>query len=342
MPELRQNLATKEWVIIASERSKKPYDFKKEAPSEPTPSFVQNCPFCIGNEDKTEKDLLVYPALDSRWPWGVRIIPNKFPALLPSPDCKIEPRRREGPYLSMDGIGHHEVIIEHPDHSQTPGTMTMEEIELVLKAYYERYHSLEKDCNNHLITIFQNHGVRGGASLRHPHSQLITTGIVPLHIRHLLFEAERYYDDQGKCIFCDMLRYEKSAGVRIVYENRDMVAFVPYAASVAYEVWILPRVHQAAFGKIEPQILHSLADVLRQILGRMYILLGDPDYNYVIRTAPYPFSDVPFYHWYFEVQPRISQRAGFEIGSGININMELPEESARRLREISVNPLLTG
>jgi len=338
MSEFRQNLATREWVIISTDRANKPMDFvEPKKASEKSPKRDPNCPFCPGNEANAETETLaVRPSGSSPGAsdWLLRVIPNKYPALTPSPDCAIIPNRlRSGPYLKMEGCGFHEVIVENPRHNATIADMTQEEVTRILKSYWTRYHTLKPDCNNLLMTIFRNNGPKAGASLRHPHSQLITTGVVPLHIRQRLYEAQHYYDDMGTCPYCDILRHECKSKERIVAQNKGFVAFVPFAAGSPYEIWVMPRRHRAAFGEIPEEEIPLWAEAMQAALGKLSHLLGEPDYNYILQTAPYPMSQVPFYHWHVEILPQLkTRRAGFELGSGVNINTVSPEAAAEALR----------
>lgn len=339
MSELRQNLATREWVIIATDRATKPMDFVAPARKADVSEREENCPFCPGNETLNGPEAFAVRPEGSQAngpDWRLRVVPNKYPALTPSPNCAIVPKRSlDGPYMRMEGCGYHEVIVEHPRHDQTLATMTAEEVRLILETYRQRYHQLAPDCNNLLMTVFRNHGEKAGASLRHPHSQLITTGIVPLHIRTRLYEAQRYFDDTGACAYCDILRYELKEKERIILENDGFVAFAPYAAAVPYEMWVMPKRHRASFGDISKEELNGLAEALQGALARLARLLGDPDYNYVLQTAPYPLAAVPFYHWHMEIIPHLkTKRAGFEMGSGIGINVVSPETVAKALREV--------
>lgn len=339
MSEFRQNLATREWVIIATERASKPMDFVRADSKADVPEWEEGCPFCPSNESRSGTEVFAFRPQGNRADgpdWQLRVVPNKYPALIPSPDCAIVPQRaKNGPYMQMEGCGYHEVIVEHPRHNQTLATMSVPEVRLLLEAYWERYHQLAPDCNNHLMTIFRNYGAKAGASLRHPHSQLITTGIVPLHIRTRLYEAQRYYDDVGTCAYCDILRYELQAKERIILENGSYVVFTPYASGTPYEMWVIPKRHRASFGDLPKEELDPWAQALQGALVCLARLLGDPDYNYVIQAAPYPLAAVPFYHWHMQILPHLkTKRAGFEIGSGININVVAPETSAKALREV--------
>ncbi|HID06382.1 MAG TPA: galactose-1-phosphate uridylyltransferase [Armatimonadetes bacterium] len=336
MPEVRQNLVTKEWVIIATERAKRPKDFmRKEAPAQ-LPAYDPECPFCPGNEDRTPPEVFALRdgqnSMDASR-WLVRIVPNKFPALIPD----TEPHRvRDGIYLRMNGIGRHEVIIETPEHNQTLATLSTEQIEHVVRAYYERYMTLNRDPQNVLIIIFRNQGERAGTSLVHPHSQLVAMPFIPLHIRRYMYELERHYDALGRCAVCDIVEHEMNLSTRIVWTNDHFVCMVPYAASFPYELWLIPFRHAATFGEVNAEELNAFARALSVCLSKLHIGLNQPDYNMVIQTAPHFSAGDPYYHWYVRIVPRLTTPAGFELGSGISINISLPEENAEHLRSVDV------
>jgi UDPglucose--hexose-1-phosphate uridylyltransferase len=242
-------------------------------------------------------------------------------------------RRRRGLYLEMDGCGQHEVVIETPDHSKTIATMTDEEVTRVVRTYLDRFLAMDRSDWNQLIIIFRNQGEEAGTSLVHPHSQIIGTPIVPEEIRRRLEEAQRYYDDNGTCVYCDILDAELREEIRLVSSNSGFVALCPFASTVPYELWLLPRRHSSSFGVLTVEEAGLLAKLLRDVLYRLYRLLRNPDYNYVIRSAPHHAAGEPHFHWYLEILPRLTTRAGFEIGSGMNVNIVAPEDAAQQLRE---------
>jgi UDPglucose--hexose-1-phosphate uridylyltransferase len=329
MSELRQNIATREWVIIASERARRPNTFTETRHQPPTaerPPHDPQCPFCIGNE---ELDLEVdrYPPTG---PWQVRIVRNKYPALHEHGPVV---RHFEGVRRTLSGYGYHEVLIEHPQHNTTLGLMSHAEIRLILATYLNRGLAMSSDPRIEQVVIFKNHGERAGASLQHPHSQLMAVPVVPGDIRHRIEEARRFFDDTGQCVFCAMLDDELAQHERIVYENDAFVAFVLYAASSPFHMWILPRRHRASFFHITEPELDSLADVIREVFYRLYHRLNDPDFNLVLRSAPAKEPENGYFHWYLAVVPRLSYMAGFELGSGIFINPSIPEACAAFLRD---------
>lgn len=322
--EIRQNKATKDWVIYAPARGKRPHDFQSQVEQRPIlPSCDPKCPFCVGN-DASLATIICERAGQDQGMWQVRVVANKYPAL--TPDGSNE-RITEGPYIAMQGYGHHEVIIESPRHDQDIATMSEQDVAAVLAMYKQRYAKHRQDPRNLQILIFRNHGKRAGASLIHPHSQIITTGMIPRHIRNREDEAQRYYDEWGRCVYCDMIGFEQEDRQRVVLENNSFIAFIPYAAEVPFEIWIAPKRHQTDFAQINDTECIDLTQALRSVLRRLRAKLNDPDYNYVLNTST-RVANEPQLHWYVRVRPRLVTRAGFEIGSGMRINPSLPEADA--------------
>ena len=274
----------------------------------------------------------------AEWPrrghdhWQARVVPNRYPVLTPEGSTS---RSVEGPYMTMQGHGHHEVIIESPRHDDDIATMSSADVLTLIEAYHQRFVHLRQDDRIVLILIFRNHGPRAGASLIHPHSQLITTGMVPRNVRWTEHELQRHFDEWGRCVYCEIVEFESRERRRVVLENPSFLAFVPFAADVPFETWIVPKRHHADFGQItEPEKL-DLAEALRVILARFATKLHDPDYNYIFNSSSRLVSE-PQSHWYVRIRPRLVTRAGFEIGSGIRINPSLPEADAAFLNEAAV------
>ncbi len=334
MPELRQDPATKQWVIIATERAKRPEDYPKNSEKEEHPHYKENCPFCPGNEAMTPPEEIAYryagtePDTEG---WWVRVIPNLFAAL--EPNGHSGRTQENGFFRKMDGVGKHEVVIESPLHNATIGTMDVKQIEEILLIYRNRFNELSQDSRFQFVKIFRNHGKAAGRSLVHPHSQLIATPIVPLHIRHRLEEAMRYYDDNGECVFCRMMEEEAGCEKRVVLETEEFLAFEPFASSTPFETWIMPKKHAATYGNISVDDAKNLANVLSRIMKRLHDGLNDPDYNYMIHTAPFKNADENWYHWFIRIAPRLNMIAGFELGSRVFINTTPPEVAADFLRQ---------
>jgi UDPglucose--hexose-1-phosphate uridylyltransferase len=206
-------------------------------------------------------------------------------------------------------------------------------VEEVLLAYRERYLALREDPRIKLIIVFKNHGDAAGTSLDHPHSQLVGTSVVRSNIRKKLEEAARYYDDHGRCVYCDSIKEELKFGKRIVMETKRFVVLQSFASRSPFETWIVPKEHQASFGLISMEDSKGFAKVLKTTFFKLYSKLNNPDYNYVIHTAPIKDEQEDYYHWHLQIIPRLTTPTGFEMGSGIYINVSFPEETAQFLRE---------
>jgi UDPglucose--hexose-1-phosphate uridylyltransferase len=331
MSVIRQDATTKAWVIIATERAMRPDDFRGAIPARASPEHEASCPFCPGHEMSTPPE--VWRLSDPQGSgWAVRVIPNKFAALAGA----AEPQRREaGPlFREMDGVGAHEVIIETPMHNRVMPLMTDAEIERVLQAYQARLQARRADPRVRHVIIFKNHGERAGTSLEHPHSQLVATPIAPLQVRRTYEVATAHYDDTGRCLYGDMVEAELEAGVRLVLETADFVVFHPFASHVPFETWIAPKRHQPSFGQAARDELAALAPVLRRTLRALYDVLRNPDFNYIVHSAPIEDESKHYYLWHIQILPRVTTIAGFELGSGMSITTIFPEASAAFMRQV--------
>jgi UDPglucose--hexose-1-phosphate uridylyltransferase len=336
MPELRQNPATKEWVIIATERARRPEELGTGI-LPPSPNEQEKCPFCPGKEKHTPNEILAYRTYGTKPDspgWWIRIIPNKFAALVPVGN--EERVKSEDFFTFMDGVGEHEVIVESPDHHQTIATLEQKQVEEIFLAYRERYVALSDDPRFEMVILFKNHGVAAGTSLRHPHSQIIAIPVTPLHIRNRIEEAMHYFDDNGRCVYCEMIKKEKQVKERLVMETDNFISLEPFASRSPFETWVLPKKHNSSFEEISPESTKELAFVMRSTLAKIYKSLNNPDYNFAVRSAPIHEKNVEYYHWHVMILPRVSAVAGFELGSGIYINTVIPEAAAKFLRETQV------
>ncbi len=328
MSEMRQNIATKEWVIIASERARRPNMFaetRERTLTADRPAHDAACPFCPGNE---EIDLEV-----DRWPltgdWHTRIVRNKFPALT---EAGAPLRSFDGVERRISGMGYHDVVIEHPRHNTTLALLPPADIVPVFKAFQRRGRYILSDPHIEQIIYFKNHGERAGASLAHPHSQIIALPVVPKNVRLRLEESRRFFEETGDCVVCAMLRDELARGVRLITESRHFVAFMLYAALSPFHLWIVPRRHCNEFLYTTGDEIEDLAMIVNDVLARIYTGLNDPDFNMIIRTAPTRETPNAHFHWYISLVLRVSRMAGFEMGSGMHINPCPPEECAAFLR----------
>lgn len=335
MPELRQDVTTKEWVVIAVERAKRPEQFRERPGIESLPiSEKRLCTFCPGNELLTPEE--VFSLRDSGQKdqpgWRLRVVPNKFAAFTPEESTQ---RHDYGRFFhSLDAFGFHEVIIESHDHDQILPLMSDQQLLELLHTYRQRYDALRKDPRVKLILLFRNHGARAGTSMRHPHSQLIATPIIPFHIRQKYEVAIRHYDDTGHCLYCDIVEAEKAVGKRVVLETQHFLVFHPFASQVPFETWIAPKGHNPCFARITFEESLELASVLTRILGGLYEALDNPDFNLIAHTAPVEDEEKPYFLWHIEIRPRLTTMAGFELGTGIYINTAIPEETAPYMKEV--------
>lgn len=332
MPEMRQNRFTKEWVIMATERARRPEEMRvQREPRPPLPTYSEKCPFCPGNEHLAPPAVCAVPG-DGHW--KVRVVPNKFAALSREgePTRKIERSRRV-----MNGVGIHDVIVETPNHALTTALLPVDQVKLILECYKVRFQEVSADPRIAHVTMFKNHGTAAGTSLEHPHSQLIGTPVISSQVRHRLYEALRHYDEFGECIFCEALKEDLADPLRIVVASEYFVAVEPFASSTPFATYLYPRRHMASFGDITSAEIADLAFVLKTVLAKLYVGLQNPDFNYTIRTAPHENAGVIYYHWYLSIIPRLTRVAGFELGSGMFINTVLPEAAAEFLRNVKVD-----
>ncbi len=331
MSEMRFNPVTRDWVIMAPGRAHRPNDFRP-APRvhADRPAHRADCPFCAGNEEPNE----IARATGHDGAWSARVVANKFPALAGNHDMH---RVTRGTFRSMAAAGAHEVVIEHPRHDLDLVDMDPTHIASVLRLYRERYIALRQNPVIETVIIFKNHGARAGTSLEHAHSQIVAAPVISSNVRSRLMEASRILDEDGECLYCRVLRDEWSDGARIVEANDTFVAFVPYAALSAYHLWIFPRRHASSYDSITDDEIHGLAQVLSRVLRRLDVALGNPDYNFTIRSAPMSECGSHYFHWYLAIVPRISHVAGFELGSGMFINGLLPEHAADNLRQTPID-----
>jgi len=329
MPELRKDPVVDRWVIIAPERANRPSDF---APAPRRPSGARHCPFCPGNEAETPPELLAgRPSASARDTpgWTYRVLPNRYPAL--KIEGGLDPAA-EGLYDRMNGFGAHEIVIEAPEHDASLATMPADWVTDVLMAGRERMLDLRKDERIAYVLFFKNHGEAAGATLEHPHSQLIATPVVPGLVAAELAGAARHHEIRGRCVWCDILHQDRGSA-RLIVEADGFTVLAPYAPRFAFETWILPNCHRSSFEECGLEELQALARSLGDLVRRMNRALDFPAYNLILHTAPLRAPTLPYYHWHVEVVPRLTTVAGFEWGTGFFINATPPEDSAARLRE---------
>ncbi len=340
MPELRKDPLIGRWVIIATERARRPIDFVTPQ-EDPLPQ--EECPFCEGKERMTAREIFAIRqagAPPDGPGWTVRVVPNIKPVL------RIEgqlSRRAKGMYDLMDGVGAHEIVVESPAHIGNAADLPTDQILGSLQASVIRINDLERDPRFRYVLWFKNYGAVAGAGLiQHARSQLIATPVTPKRVKEELVRSRHYFEEKERCLICDLLIQERESTVRVVLESAHMMVLCPFAARFPFELWIVPKRHHCDFGAVRPEELADLAGVLKKTLSCLKTVLKDPPHNCLLHTAPFrrkrgrvghwrTIEDD--FHWHIELIPRLTRVAGFEVGSGFYINPTPPEEAATYLRE---------
>ena len=332
MPELRKDPILGRWIIISTERGKRPTDFIIEKP----PTSGGFCPLCPGNETTTPPEVLSYgrpqPAAN-RPGWSLRVVPNKYPALVIEGTLDKE---GEGIYDRMNGIGAHEVIIESPDHNAAFTYLPPDRMIQIFWAFRDRIIDLSRDPRFRYVMVFKNFGSGAGASLEHSHSQLIALPILPRMIVSELEGSKSYYGYKDRCIFCDIIRQELRKEIRIVCQSEHFIAIAPYAPRSPFETWILPREHSSSYIDMDDRQLESLTAIFSEVMRRLDTCMPGVPYNFVLHTAPLRSEPLNYFHWHFEIMPKLTSIAGFEWGSGFYINPVPPEDAAKFLKEAKI------
>jgi len=327
LSELRQDLVTGDWVVIANSRGKKPNDFKT-AMDLTQDTSEEDCLFCDPVASGQEKDVLIYSTSDDDW--SLRVFPNKYPAFS-RPKGKIN-HQEEGPYFWMDGVGYHEVIVTR-DHFERIGSMDNLKVAEIFDAFQTRYLDLMNKKSVRYIEIFHNQGKEAGASIFHPHSQLVAMPVISPYIRSELKGAERYHRSHKECVYCSMFEWEKKEDKRIIFENERFVAFCPFASRRAFEVWVMPKDHEPYFERMDTEDKVDAGEALNEAIRKINEVLNDPDYNFYLHTSPCDGKDYPHYHWHIEILPKTSIWAGFELSTGVEISAIEPEKAAKALKK---------
>jgi UDPglucose--hexose-1-phosphate uridylyltransferase len=329
VPELRKDPVVGRWVIISTERARRPSDFNIE----PVRARGGPCVFCAGNEDKTPPEIIAgrpHESAHNGPGWSFRVVPNKFPAL--RIEGELEPAG-EGLYDRMNGVGAHEVVIETPDHDASMAGMSIDAVTDVFLAFRERLMDLKKDPRFEYVLVFKNHGEAAGASLEHPHSQLIATPIIPIMVTEELAGSALYWQMKERCVWCDVVRQERRDRRRLITASGGFVTVAPFAPRFPFETWILPERHRSAFEESDLDEIRALAGLVVDFLKRMNTVLGAPPFNFMLHTAPLHDGPLDHFHWHLEIIPKLTRVAGYEWGSGFFINPVPPEDAAAALRD---------
>ena len=334
--ELRYDIVSKDWVVIATGRARRPETFKKERRiAEKVPR--KECPFCQiqGQEVPTlvfsnGKEVSLGPGGKVPKGWTTVVVPNKYPAFLPF--SQLDKRTEGGVYQTMNAVGFHEVVITG-DHKIQMAQFSTREVKEVIDVYQSRYLELMKEKFVNHISIFHNHGVEAGASIAHPHSQIVTTPLIDIDLKNALVNSKRYFKKHRKCIYCVMGEWERKVGKRVVFENKDFVVICPFASKSAFEVIVSPKKHRAYFERMTEKEKWQSAEAFKVALSKLYKGLSDPAYNFYLHTAPCDGKRYDSYHWHWTILPKTSTWAGFEIGTRMEISTIEPEKAAAYLRK---------
>ena len=337
--ELRKDYLLDRWVVIATERGRRPTDFAKQKKEQAQASV---CPMCPGNEHMTPPAVLVYlkqngeikKAKDENGfrpkNWLIRCVPNLFPAFAPPKDPADQANIMKSESFGC-AIGHHEVLVESPNHDDDPADAELPQLLHVINAYIDRLRELSAKPYVKYVSIFRNHGAEAGASLSHAHSQIIATPFVPTTIYEELAASKNFWKQHEKCVFCDLIEKE-SKSPRLVHENPDFIVLSPYASVHPMEFWLLPKKHAANFLNLSQTEMKVFAETLKASLKGLKDLVNDPPYNYGFHLSINKDAE-NYYHWHLEVYPKLSIWAGFEKSTGIYINTVTPETAAAELKK---------
>jgi UDPglucose--hexose-1-phosphate uridylyltransferase len=337
--ELRKDYLLNRWVVIATERSRRPIDCAKQK-AESTQTSV--CPLCVGNEHMTPPAVLLYLKQNGEIKkdkdhnglrsknWVVRVIPNLYPAFAPPKEQMDQAHIMRSEDFGY-AVGHHEVLVESPNHDEDPADAELPQLKHLINAYIDRLRDLSAKPYVQYVSIFRNYGREAGASLSHAHSQIIATPTVPRIVEEEMAASKAFYDQQEKCVFCDIIEKETKSP-RLILDNSSFVVFAPYASVNPLEFWILPKKHDANILNLTDPEIEAFAETLKTSLKALKDLVNDPPYNYGFHLSINREAK-NYYHWHLEVYPQLAIWAGFEKNTGMYINTVKPETSAAELRK---------
>ena len=334
--EFRYDLVSKDWVVIATGRAKRPEAFKKERRKTETIS-KKDCPFCqIASQEAPTllfsrgKRVSLKPGGGIPANWTTVVVPNKYPAFMPS-SC-LDKKTEGELYQTMNAVGFHEIVVTR-DHKRQMAQFSTDQVKEVIDVYQARYLELMKEEFVNYVSIFHNHGVEAGASIAHPHSQIATTPLIDIDLKNALINSKRYFKKNKKCVYCVMGEWERKAKKRVVFENKDFIVICPFASKSAFEVIVSPKKHRSYFEIMTEEEKWNSAEAFRVALNKLYKGLSDPAYNFYLHTAPCDGKKYDNYHWHWTILPKTSTWAGFEIGTRMEISTIEPEKAADYLRK---------
>jgi len=335
--EMRKDYLLDRWTVIATQRKKRPVDFVRT----PEKRETAVCALEPGNEHMTPPAVLVYLPTEEgikkdkdqngfrHKNWLVRVVPNLYPAFTPPKGAEVEVVKGEA-FAVADAMGNHEVLIESPNHDEHPSVARVSQLVYVINAYIDRLRELSSKPYVRYVSIFRNHGLEAGASLSHAHTQLIATPILPKIIEEELQASEKFFKEDKRCVFCEIIEKEEKTA-RFIWKNDDFTVFAPWASVHPFEFWVFPKRHQCCLLDLTQTEIENLATTMQVCLGGLRTLLNDPPYNFGFHQITAGAHD--YYHWHLEVYPRLTIWAGFEKSTGMFINVVSPEDAAVHLRE---------
>jgi UDPglucose--hexose-1-phosphate uridylyltransferase len=327
MPEIRKDLIVSRWVIVATERARRPAAFIDPVSQQ---TDAHNCPFCKINEQ---------PLLTKG---SVKVFKSGTPFFS---DAQALNRQKHGLYETSTSWGSHEVVIETPQHIANMADLPLEDVQKVFETYAQRMLVHRRDHSIRYVLAYKNYGVAAGSRpIGHARSQIMAVPVNPLRVKDKITGAKRYFDFHERCLFCDLIRQERKDSTRVILENREFLAITPFASRFPFEVWVIPKRHNCDFAQGITGNESQLAQIMKELLLRFKVGLNDPAYNYMIHSAPFEaggdYKKYPTieedYHWHIELIPRLTRVAGFERGTGFYINSIPPEKTAEYLREVKI------
>lgn len=331
MPQLRQNIITGDWVVIAPERAKRPTDYvtadtvKYQSKAE--------CGFCVGQKVYWER-IKKYDTSH------IYVVANKYPAFMENDgDCPRSYKVEDAFYRARPSTGGHDVVVIKKHDLDLPKFTKAIWMEL-LETFKTRYLYFHEEKGVAYTMPIYNHGREAGASIEHPHAQIFASNIIPNIITHEMHHTEKYFEHNGSCVFCDLICHEKEFKTRVLFENQDFIAFSFYAARFPFEIWIMPKEHQSRFENEPKSRYANLADCLIDVFSKLAKTLNDPPVNFFVHNLPNSSTQTDYYHWHIEIAPRITGYGGFEMGSGTIIDVFSPEIAAGFLK--GENPSFKG
>jgi len=324
--ELRQDLVSGDWVLISTDRGKRPHQFRSKGKIKKTPKL--GCPF--ENPEKAGGSSVIL-SLPNEKNWSLQVVPNKYP-VVSSDECGPIKEKRTGPFNVIRGSGHHELLITK-DHDANFPKLKPSEAFLVFKAFKDRYKELSKEGCVSYISNFHNWGPRTGASIYHPHYQILGVPIVPPEVNSSLEGSAKYFNKNKKCVHCTQISWERKQKKRVVFEDKNAIAFAPFVSKEPFEMRVFLKKHRPFFEDTTEEELKSVAKVLQKATQKLEKTIRNVNYNFFIHTAPVKNrGKYKHYHWHVELVPRTNISAGFELSTNIEVNSVSPDEAAKLLR----------